>query len=421
MIRPIPTLRGWAVGLCGVVSLVASAWLGRVDLLFVGLLLTLAPFAAMVAIALDRPLLTVIRSFAPDTVPVGEGAQVRLHVRNEAVRPTPGFSWVDTLPADVAQVPSRSFPSLAAATGTGVSRGAETATLRYTARPRRRGAYLLGPVRVFRTDPFGLARCGYAVGESKVLLVTPRIVELGRGGADEARGEGDDPELVRHAIPSADEVIPRDYRAGDPLRRVQWRATARTGRLMVRQEEQRSSPESAVLLDTMTTRSAAPEVFDRAVELVASLGSHLLELGYLVDLHETGEAQVAGGYQLPGGDALMIGRLAGVQQTREPDGDFVGRLSIALRAGHRACPLFLVLVDGDSASWRGLAPLSGFAEPAVAFLMTPAARAAQPWLDEAGWVCVAVEESMDAAAAWARAAESRGSRTHAAPSGGRRV
>lgn len=421
MIRPVPTLRGWAVGALGVVALVLAAWFSRVDLLFAGLLLTLAPLAAMIAIALDRPWLTVIRSYAPDSVPVGEATQVRLYVRNESARPTPGFSWVDGLPRELASPPTRSFPSLAAVTGTGVSRGAETTTLRYTARARRRGAFLLGPLRVVRTDPFGLARCGYEVGESKLLLVTPRISALGRGGPDQPRGEGADPELLRHSIPSADEVIPRDYHPGDPLRRVQWRATARLDRLMVRQEEQRSNPASWLLLDTVSARPDGSEPFERAVELVASISAHLLELGYLVGVHETGEKQLTGSYELPGGDSLLLGQLASIGQTRERDGNVAGQLSQALRASSKASPVFFVLVDGDPASWRELAPMRRFADPAIAFLTTSSARAAAPWLEAAGWVCVDVAEDADAADAWRRAVEAQHSRSRGRFSGAGRV
>lgn len=391
------------MGLCGVLALVAAARFGRVDLLFAGLLLTLAPLAAMIAVAFDRPWLSVRRSFSPESVAAGDDVQVRLDVQNLAARPTPGLDWVDTLPGELDPAPAHSFPSLPGAISSGgriVRRGAEAVTLRYTTRARRRGAFLLGPLRVVRNDPFGLARCGYLVGDPKVLLVTPRVTPLERGGADEARGEGTDPELVRHSIPSADEVIPRDYRPGDALRRVQWRATARQDRLMVRQEEQLSNPEAWILLDTVHEHSGDAEAFERAVELAASVAAHLLELGYLVGVHETGERQLSGSYELPGGDHLLIAQLAGVDRTREQSGDWAARLSVSLRAGSATSPTFLMLVDSDPAVWRELAPLCRFADPAVAFLMTHAARGAREALELAGWDCVEVDATTDASAAW---------------------
>lgn len=419
MSRPIPTVRGWVVGGSGVVALVVAGALARSDLLFVGLLLTLAPLASMIAIALDRPALTISRTYVPESVPAGEQAEVRLRVRNRSPRPTPRFTWADALPPEVAPVPKRTFPSLAAATGTGVTHGAEGATLRYTARGLRRGAHLLGPLRVERTDPFGLARCTYEVGERKSLVVTPRVTALGSGGADEARGEGALPELVRHSIPSADEVIPREYRQGDPLRRVQWRATARQGRIMVRQEEQLSNPEAVILLDTLAPAAGSSPSFERAVELAASVAMHLLDLGYLVSLHETGERTLMGSYELPGGDQLLLGELATLPQTVEAGGDVAGRFARALRGGAPS-PTFLILVDGGEACWREFARVRGLADPAVAFLATPRARAAAPWLEQGGWVCVPIDERTDAAAAWSRAAEASALRA-SHPDGAARV
>ncbi|WP_344790451.1 DUF58 domain-containing protein [Gryllotalpicola daejeonensis] len=405
MSRPLPTLRGWVVGACGVVLLVAAGWFGRVDLLFAGLLLTLAPLAALIALTFDRPWLDVSRTYAPDAVAAGDEVQVRLGVRNVSPRPTPAMTWVDTLPAGFAPTAARSLPSLVARADTGVARGADTVTLRYTARPQRRGTYLLGPLLVTRTDPFGLARGGYGVGESKVLVVTPRVSALGPGVAEVSRGEGTDPELVRHSIPSSDEVTPREYRPGDPLRRVQWRATARLDRLMVRQEEQLSNPEAWLLLDTVRARPGDGEAFERAVELAASVAVHLLELGYLVGVHETGERRLAGSYQLPGGDHLLVGELAALAQSTEPGGDVVGRFAAGLRGARAAVPTFLILAGGEPGFGGELAALRRYASPAIAFLMTPAASAARESLERAGWVCVQGDEGRDAAAVWSLAAQ----------------
>jgi uncharacterized protein (DUF58 family) len=62
----------------------------------------------------------------------------------------------------------------------------------------------------------------------------------------------------------------RQYEVGDDLRRVHWRSTARTGELMLRQDEMPWESRSTVLLDT---RAAAHqgESFERAVEVAASL------------------------------------------------------------------------------------------------------------------------------------------------------
>ena len=46
--KPRPTARGWTLGAIGIVALAASAFLGRTDVLFVGVFLTVLPLAAMI-------------------------------------------------------------------------------------------------------------------------------------------------------------------------------------------------------------------------------------------------------------------------------------------------------------------------------------------------------------------------------------
>ncbi|MEJ1229582.1 MAG: DUF58 domain-containing protein [Galbitalea sp.] len=83
----------------------------------------------------------------------------------------------------------------------------------------------------------------------------------------------------------------REYRTGDALRRVHWRASARHGELMVRQEEQRSYPEARIILDTRTDgyggtissfefHDSGFTWFEWAITMVASIGVHLHPLGF---------------------------------------------------------------------------------------------------------------------------------------------
>ena len=62
----------------------------------------------------------------------------------------------------------------------------------------------------------------------------------------------------------------REYEMGDDLRRVHWRSTARTGELMLRQDEMPWESRSTILLDTRPATHTG-ESFERAVEVAASL------------------------------------------------------------------------------------------------------------------------------------------------------
>ncbi|ERK62194.1 hypothetical protein N136_04821, partial [Leifsonia aquatica ATCC 14665] len=205
--------------------------------------------------------------------------------------------------------------------------GRDTAVLRQDVTADKRGSHPVGPLVISRTDPFGIAYGEYALGQPRTLLVTPRVVPLANGVLDVAHSEGTEHELLRHSIPSADELIAREYRPGDPLRRVHWRATARHDQLMVRQEEQRSNPEAWLLLDTRGG-IAGEAAFEDQVDLIASVGVHLLDQGFAVSAVETAERQLNGRsgagrsgtlgamsptYDLGGADRLLLADLASIE------------------------------------------------------------------------------------------------------------
>jgi uncharacterized protein (DUF58 family) len=436
-------VRGYVIGSFGVVSLCLSAWLGRVDLLYAGLLLVLIPLIAMIVIVLDRPSLTVRRSFTPAVVAVDEEAVASIEVRNQAGRPTPMLSWRDSLPDGMSFVDAfnggedgdragwHPEPFTVLGEHALASRDhSDTAQLRYRLGTARRGAFQVGPLLLRRTDPFGLAWGEYRVGRSKPLLVTPRAVPLARGTLDTARSEGAQHEILHQGIPSADELTAREYRTGDPLRRVNWRATARHDTLMVRQEEQRSNPEAWILLDTKARHRhghaahAEDDAFEQEVELVAALAAHLLDEGYSLNVVETGRPQLEGDRAIggsglagvasfgpAGGVQLLLAGLAAIERVSEPGRPSADSLAIGLRRSGRGSPLFAVLGDGllastdrdTTADLDAIGTLRQFADPAVAFLTGSHVPAAASVLTNAGWVCVGVgeddgpEESWDAA------------------------
>lgn len=142
--------------------------------------------------------------------------------------------------------------------------------LRYALPTARRGRVPVGPLRLERTDPLGLARRMRPYGASDTLLVRPRICPLpvlpgGRahhveGPASDTAADGS---LTFHAL--------REYVLGDDLRRVHWRSTARTGTLMVRQTVDVSLPHTTLVLDTRQCAYAVEDDFELAVDCAASV------------------------------------------------------------------------------------------------------------------------------------------------------
>ncbi|GAA1443323.1 DUF58 domain-containing protein [Leifsonia poae] len=414
--KPRPTSRGWALFGVGVVALIASATLGRTDVLFVGLFLTVLPLAAMISVTVDRPRLTVTRSFHPDIVGVGETATVVTTARNESARPSPAALWREFAPPAVGVQEAAPFPRLGGHQAN-VTHGRDTVVLRQDVRARHRGSHAVGPLIVSRTDPFGLAYAEYALGQPRQFVVTPRVTALPGGDLDVARSEGTEHELLRHSIPSADELIAREYRPGDPLRRVHWRATARHDKLMVRQEERRSNPEAWMLFDSHTGAGDDAE-FETLVELVASVGVHLLDAGFVVSVVETGPRQLSGRsgagrtgtlgsatptYDVGSADRLLLADLAAVEQSAEGRDDAVAELAAGLRRSGRAVPVFAMLLGGSLEELGALAAVRSMCDPAVAFIAASSPPAVGDVLADAGWLCVPFRAGDDPADVWQQA------------------
>ena len=84
----------------------------------------------------------------------------------------------------------------------------------------------------------------------------------------------------------------RQYQEGDDLRRIHWPSVARTGELMIRQDESSRRASGLVFLDTRADalgQSHTP-AFERAVSVAASIGVLLSRRGFVLRLGTTGAA-----------------------------------------------------------------------------------------------------------------------------------
>jgi uncharacterized protein (DUF58 family) len=83
----------------------------------------------------------------------------------------------------------------------------------------------------------------------------------------------------------------RDYREGDDIRHIDWRATARLNAPVVREYREEYLLRVAVILDTWVSNDAKPERwegFERAISLCAAVTDYMARADYLVDLFAVG-------------------------------------------------------------------------------------------------------------------------------------
>ena len=198
-----------------------------------------------------------------------------------------GLGWAvlpDRLPPAVDSVPPEGIAVAVLAPG-------EKAHLRLGLHCRRRGAYILRGFRVETAFPLGMMVAQQVFSEKRSLLVYPRFTPLARleapGGRRYQPGEV---ALASHLGDSLEFIGNRDYREGDPIRSIDWRATARLNRPVVREYREEYLLRAAVLLDTHapTLSGLPPPAFERAVSMTAAVSDYMARSDYLVDLFAAG-------------------------------------------------------------------------------------------------------------------------------------
>ncbi|GAA3869733.1 DUF58 domain-containing protein [Leifsonia kafniensis] len=428
---PRLTLRGRIFLIVGAAVLAVAILLAREDLLFIGSALIVVPVVAAVAVGAQPVRVQVARAFRPPVVGAGYPVTVSVRVQNLSTGPLSGIHWTELTSAGLIGPESAVLPGLRGVLGGGPLRP-QAVTVDYTLIPDERGVYDIGPLVLTRFDPFGLAFCRRISGSAHDLVVTPHVSWLPGTGLSVVGGDGANHELQRHHNPHADELIAREYRPGDPMRRVNWPATARRGEIMVRQEEQRSNPSVRLVLDTTESSASATSskgfelmnpadaAFELGIELLASIGVHLLEAGYRLEVIELGPSQltpdgpgtdatsrrgdVPATYTGLQGDRGLLEGLAGIVPVAASGHDAPAAARRTESSADRGVePTFAILSAVDNQDVHTLDTLRAHADPAIAFVLDTVAEEMVDRLADSGWRCLAVHSEADFARAWEQA------------------
>ena len=277
-VRRSLTTRGASFVGAAVVLLATGILLGQPDVTRIGVLLIALVAMALFLVRRHGLELEVVRTAVPARIAIDERAVVTVRVRNGEATASPVVMAEESIDYALGDRPRFVLPSL---------RPGESQEVQYTVRSHSRGVHRIGPLGIRVRDPFGLTLRSAAVSGDAEVVVLPRVLPLpgARSLGSGIGSEGSVPHMV--ALHGEDDQTVREYRDGDDLRRIHWPATARTGELMVRQEDRPAKRRAVVILDSRrsghggTGRSSSLEW---CVTMAASVTAHVVDAGYAVHL-----------------------------------------------------------------------------------------------------------------------------------------
>jgi uncharacterized protein (DUF58 family) len=325
----VPTRAGIATVVCAVLCLAAGRVFGIFELYIVAAVMIALVGCSIVWVLLNWRSLAVTRLVAPARLHAGGTSTVTLELANRRIIPTPVARITDEVQGTVradAQVPP--------------IRRNRTTRASYRVPTDRRGLIAIGPMTTRVTDPFGLASSRRTSAPDTSLLVLPRVDRIAappQPGGDAAMRLDRTPNRVG---PSGDEFSSlRAYVVGDDLRKVHWPTTARTGELVVRNENVPEHGHSLVVLDVRALAADSP-TFERMVSAAASVVVACHERGDKVRLAATDGTDIRADTAKGFNEALDA--LALIQQTPYPT------ISLPVRVGRAGAEAGVMIVAGDS-------------------------------------------------------------------------
>lgn len=359
----MPSGRGIVVFAAGIGLWIGARVAGSPTLHMVAVGLVVLPFAAAGLARWSRQRLRIRRRLSDARVQPGQRVTVELEIENQAATQTSFLLLEDQLPPALGRSARLVVAGLP-------PKGKQRAS--YSVSALTRGRYTLGPLTVDLSDPFALTKLRVQFDEREELVVTPEVEQLA-SGPNSPFGMTSGLALSRRLFRTGDDFYTmRPYQEGDDLRRIHWPSVARSGQLMIRQDE--SARRSTAVLFVDTRQSAVGKIhtpcFEKVVSAAASVGVLLIRYGFSMKLATT---------QLPPqrvGEEQMLETLAGVgHHTSRTMSTGLTRLRIAAAAD---TTLVVVTAPPQPIELTSLIRAGAVFGPKVAVLVHPTDPATLP-------------------------------------------
>ncbi len=319
---PRPTGRG-----LGILGLAAGTYLAGRVLGTWELYLFAFAFVAVVVVSwlwvtLTGRRIRVTRSLTPERPVAGDEPEYSVEIENASLLPGPQL----TLRTPTAGLTDDDLEVEIESLGPRRSQVLKTRMDRVS-----RGVHTLPAPEAVAEDPLGIASATRRVGTPMTVTVYPRIAFLRSCVLHPELGLKQDWAGQKGLLtPGASEFRGiRPHQPGEPLSHIDWKSTARTGVLMLREMEEPAGADITLILDGSADQvvGTAPETnFELAVRAAGSIADYALRAGRGVALicHERNRRQVR--LTADGG-----GRRALLEALAETDASATAPLALVLR------------------------------------------------------------------------------------------
>jgi uncharacterized protein (DUF58 family) len=219
------------------------------------------------------------RTLAERRAFVGEEVGMAVELVNRKPLPLPWYEWriglVEQLPVEGESLAGAAAPGLSWLVRRGALGWYQQHQWEFKLRPASRGFHLLGPSTLKSADLLGVFPRTSEDREMQSLVVFPQVFTLEDLGLPSQRPFGERKGGNRVFEDPLRIAGLRQYRPGDPLRRIDWKATARTGDVMSRVYEPSATQQLYVMVNIDTMLHAwegyLRDDLERTVSVAASL------------------------------------------------------------------------------------------------------------------------------------------------------
>ena len=234
--------------------------------------------------------------------------------------------------------------------------------------PTHRGVVRLTGITILRPDPFNLFNAAKTIKQRRSLLVLPKRYQLPAIELPGSRLSQSSSISLADLVGDSEEFVAlRDYRPGDPWRKIHWKSWAKTGKPVIREEQNEYFVRQALILDTFQTEVS--DKLEEAVSVAASFAWDLRTQESLLDLMFVGleSYSFTSGRSL-GSSQQMLEVLAGIVPCRDRTFDCLTAVVMQKLSLLSGC--ICVLIGWDEQRQKLIDYLRGYDIPLLVLLVT---------------------------------------------------